>query len=202
MNFVDKTRARWNSYRHPNMSTATEDKRTSEQMWRDRAVTTMAILGGIFALWSISPMGRSGPPASPLVGNSSIAASTLAQNFAVEFVSTYVGASQADLKTIQRYITYPKLDMPTVRTTITDARPVLANEVSRAAEGVSLWNVVVSVTDPNATTASTKSPTATARAFYAVPISVVASSPRAMTLPRRIGAPQSASMSTWATATP
>lgn len=153
-----------------------------------RAATALGVIGGLFALWSFTFGGHDSQPASQPSDATAVSQSSLVESFAVDFVATYLNSSDADSEAMARYLTAEKYYLPSVRAEATDPRAVYVKQVARR-DAVTLWNVIVSVSQPAGQNLTNSSSPASPRSFYAVPISLANGSARAILLPRRVDAP-------------
>jgi Conjugative transposon protein TcpC len=151
---------------------------------RARAVTVLAILGGIWAivsfvgwLWPDSGTTDSTP------GNSNVPSSTLVTGFARDYVTTYLTAKAGDDQRLARFVTAKDLKLPPVASEFTDTDVVYAKQLTTTGDGVALWTVTVSGVVNGATTATPQ------RTYYRVPITVLDGAPRATALPAQVAGP-------------
>ena len=119
----------------------------------------------------------------PTPGNSSVPASSLAQSFAREYVTTYLTAKRGDEETLAAYITIKDLKLPAVAAQFTDANVTFIKQIELAGNGVSVWTVTVSGIVNGNTSTSPR------RAYYRVPVTVLDGAPRAAGLPTQVAGP-------------
>jgi hypothetical protein len=149
-----------------------------------RATTTLAVLGGVFALASmLSGLWPDSANTDPTPGNSSVPASTLATGFARDYVRTYLTAKSGDEHKLARYVTLKDVKLPAVAAEFTDPDIAFAKQITITSDGVSLWTVTVSGIVNGNTTATPQ------RTFYRVPITVLDGAPRATALPMQVAGP-------------
>lgn len=159
-------------------------KPVDRQQLARRAVTVLAVIGGVFAI--ISSLASLWPDADktdPTPGNTSIPASTLVTGFARDYVTTYLTAKSGDEQKLARYVTLKDVKLPPVAGQFTDTEVAFAKQIATTDDGVALWTVTISGVVNGDTTASPQ------RTFYRVPITVLDSAPRATALPMQVAGP-------------
>jgi hypothetical protein len=112
---------------------------------KQRAITAMAILGGLYAVLSIVVwLWPSSNEVDPTPGNSNVPSAILVAGFARDYVTTYLTAHVGDEDKLARYITLDKVKLPPVSPKFTDTDVAFAKQVSITGDGVAVWTVTVS----------------------------------------------------------
>jgi hypothetical protein len=151
---------------------------------KQRAITAMAILGGLYAVLSIVVwLWPSSNEVDPTPGNSNVPSAILVAGFARDYVTTYLTAHVGDEDKLARYITLDKVKLPPVSPKFTDTDVAFAKQVSITGDGVAVWTVTVSGVINGDTTAAPQ------RTYYRVPITVLNNAPRATALPMQVAGP-------------
>lgn len=177
-----------NRTRHSSLFASAQRRHTHSQKL-SRAATALGVIGGLFALWSVTFGGHDPQPASQQADVAVLSQSSLVESFAVDFVAAYLNSSTSDSDAMTRYLTAEKYYLPSVRAEASDPRAVYVKQVANRG-AVTLWNVIVSVRQPAEQNLTNSPSAATPRSFYAVPISLANGSARALLLPRRVDAPR------------
>jgi hypothetical protein len=149
-----------------------------------RVTTALAILGGVFAIFSVlSWLWPDDAKTDPTPGNSSIPSSTLVTGFARDYVTTYLTAKSGDEHTLTHYVTLKDIKLPAVAGEFTDTDIAFAKQAFITKDDVAVWTVIVSGIVNGNTTATPQ------RTFYRVPITVLDGAPRATALPMQVAGP-------------
>lgn len=157
--------------------------RRRQQLQRAAIVVVVALVavGGLRSFLGIFTDGDNTPdPTAQSVAT--IAESNLASSFAQDFVVTYLTSTNRDSSALRKYISADSIELPSVPAEVTQPETVIVKKMQQSGP-LALWYVTVSVLVDSV---STRTPH---RSYFRVPVSVLNSGPRALTLPAQIAAP-------------